>query len=318
MNNHTLTIRSLLPYRVSPSGAACAVLLCLGIFAAAPSAANAAKIVGQPLHYYEHTGRDGVHIVEVARNSVATSTLGSVTLWLRSTSSPSTSNQCRTVTLYINNVANQTSAAGCATSEAGAVTFSFATTSTFGNDLVQFRIDLSSAYWSIFSASSTASAVGDCVYGGRACPYYFVAYSEEIPPALPGNVAPEVSCGLTDLGCNIQKAAVWLFWPDSASLENWPVLLAAASSTWPFSYVYELPVFLSELYPTGTSTFSIGVPWHVGNSSTTFVLLSSDRINAVPYTTTFRTLIGYAMWFMTVMTVYALVLRSHNQNTTTS
>lgn len=124
-----------------------------------------------------------------------------------------------------------------------------------------------------------------------------------------------VVCSALDVGCYFSQALVYVFYPSEASIDRFVSLKDTASTTWPFSYVYELPVFLSELYPTGTSTFSIGVPWHVGSASSTLVLLSTDKIEAVPYVGTFRTLIGYALWLMTVLTVYTIVLQIHNQNT---
>jgi len=147
---------------------------------------------------------------------------------------------------------------------------------------------------------------------------FLTATSSMPAPEYESNVLPDVViCSTLDVGCYFSQALTWAFYPSEEAVGNVGGLLTFASTTFPFAYVYELPVFLSELFPSATSTFSIGIPWNVGGSTTTLVLLSTDKIQAVPYASTFRTLIGYAAWFMTVLTVYSLVMRIHNQNTHT-
>lgn len=151
---------------------------------------------------------------------------------------------------------------------------------------------------------------------GEATIAFLSATTSAPTPENPSSVIPEVVvCSTLDLGCYFQKAIVFAFYPSEASLDRFDSALSFASTTAPFAYAYELPALVAALFPEGTSTVSVTLPLDMGVASGTLTILSPAMIEAVPFADSLRTILGYVMYFMTALTMYALVIRSHNQNT---
>lgn len=283
------------------------LLLALAAVSVPTKQANAQVISTNPFHYYEHLGRDGAHILRIPQGTLtASSTLGRITMWLSSTSTTPT----KYVSLYVNNVFSQNSTVQSAGASKTAVTFTFNTPIEVGPyTKLDFWIDLSSAYWKIWSASSTASNYGDCastLTPDAICPYAYVLYGPEVLPDLPTSTAPVVTCGLTDLGCASQKALVWAFWPSDLTVEKYEALWTVATNTFPFNLIWEMPTFRNELFNTASSavSYAIGVTTTIGR----FDFISKEKLEAYPLSSKVKQVLGWLIWIGMVEALYLIAL----------
>jgi len=116
------------------------------------------------------------------------------------------------------------------------------------------------------------------------------------------------SCGITSLGTCITNALSYLFTPSTSSVAQFRTL--TLSRTFPFSYLYDVPVLYSELFVnTGSMDMTITVPFSTFGNIT---LLSPALVSAVPFTSTIKTVVGYMIWFFTAMFIFNQVKRSHH------
>lgn len=91
---------------------------------------------------------------------------------------------------------------------------------------------------------------------------------------------------------------------------NFSSLSASLSSHVPFSYLYDIPNVVGELYAnTGSMEYAISVPFQ----SSTLSLISASQISAVPYASTIKTILGYLIYFFTAMTLYRIALTLFNK-----
>ena len=116
-------------------------------------------------------------------------------------------------------------------------------------------------------------------------------------------------CGITDIGGCITNSFAYLFIPSNESLDRFNSLSSELENRSPFVYVYQVPAYWNTLYNTADSqSLTISASTSIGN----FTFLSASLIEAVPYSSTLRTLIGYLLWVMLAFTVYARVTRLFN------
>jgi len=124
--------------------------------------------------------------------------------------------------------------------------------------------------------------------------------------------APQpLDCGTLDIACHIKNALTWLFYPSEEPLEQFRNL--SLQTKWPFSYAYEVGTLREELFTstqTGTSTISVDVP-HFGK----LTFLSKALLEAVPYSTTIKTILGWILYFMLMEYIYYRVVKIHDNNT---
>lgn len=119
---------------------------------------------------------------------------------------------------------------------------------------------------------------------------------------------PTLTCSSLDIACHIKNGFVWLFYPNQNSVDQFSNL--SLENKFPFSYAYDIETLRGELFPTATSTFAISVPF--GNFGTT-TLLSTTQIEAVPYASTIKTILGYILWILFAEMCYQQILKSHNK-----
>lgn len=107
------------------------------------------------------------------------------------------------------------------------------------------------------------------------------------------------------LGC-VKSAMTYVFAPSSESLDQFSTL--NLSDREPFSYLYDIGNAYDELYSnSGSREYAVQATTTIG----TFHFISASQINAIPYTSTIKTILGYLLWFFTGMFIYRIVLRVH-------
>jgi len=116
------------------------------------------------------------------------------------------------------------------------------------------------------------------------------------------------TCETFDITCYLVNFATWAFIPTPASLSQFSDL--TLEDKFPFSYLYDMSDVFSELFAnTGSMSYSVSV--NTGSLGT-ISLISASQINAVPYASTIKTLLGYILYVMTAMTLYHMLLRTHS------
>jgi len=127
--------------------------------------------------------------------------------------------------------------------------------------------------------------------------------------AIVGQAFQYQPCGITELGGCISNSLIYVFVPSNESLDRFFSLKTDLESRSPFVYVYQVPDYFDSLYNTATSqALSITASTSLGN----FTFLSASLIESVPYSDTMRTIIGYLLWVMLALTIYARVTRLFN------
>lgn len=144
--------------------------------------------------------------------------------------------------------------------------------------------------------------------------YFFLGATSTVSTTtqanLPGDPTP-IDCGTFDVGCYIKNAMIWLFWPDQSSLAKFNSL--TLENSFPFAYAYQIDNLRDELFDaseTGSSTISVTVP-----NFGTITFLSKSMLEAVPYASLVKTILGWILWLMAVEYIYYRILRSHDTNT---
>jgi len=124
---------------------------------------------------------------------------------------------------------------------------------------------------------------------------------------------PEFECSITSLGGCIKNAGVSLFYPDPQSVNNFKNLSEVVKSRFPFKYGYEIGTIRNELFnstQTASSTVSVTIrTW-------TFVFLSKEKIEAVPFANTIKLILGFLLWLMAIEYIYYRVIKIHDNNST--
>lgn len=130
--------------------------------------------------------------------------------------------------------------------------------------------------------------------------------------------APQpLDCSALDIACHLKNAVVWLFYPTDDSTTQFSNL--TLRNSFPFAYVYQVGDLRNELFnassSSATTTVSVSIPSMSGSGTTTLTFLSASMINAVPYTSTIKTILGWLLWLMLIEYVYYRTIRVHDSNT---
>lgn len=118
-------------------------------------------------------------------------------------------------------------------------------------------------------------------------------------------------CGITDIGGCIINAGLFLIVPSNFSVESFGESFTELQTTFPFIYAFQANTYINTLF-TATST-DAGIVASTTLGTITFV--NRDMLEAVPYSGTFRTIIGYTMWLTFLWGAYRVVLRMFNPTT---
>lgn len=125
------------------------------------------------------------------------------------------------------------------------------------------------------------------------------------------------TCDSLDIGCYFGNALQFVFVPDPLTIRKFENLTLASSS--PFSYAYDIPRLRDELLNTSTTTvLAWTLPFHTQASTTATVsLISVAQLEAIPFLSTIRTILGWLLWVAFAELVYYQILRVHNKEHTT-
>jgi len=160
--------------------------------------------------------------------------------------------------------------------------------------------------WGFATSSGTWRLIVD--------PYQFgVVSSTGLPPLIPdppssGYEPDPLDCDTFDIACYLKSAFVWLFYPSQDSLSQWTTL--SLRYKFPFSYLYDIGTAYNELFANGGSAEYL-VQVNTGALGTV-TFISASQINAVPFASTIKTILGYLLWFMTGMFLYRLLHKAHD------
>jgi len=133
---------------------------------------------------------------------------------------------------------------------------------------------------------------------------------------LPGAPLP-IDCDALDMACHIKNAMVWLFYPSTESVENFQTLSSALENKAPFVYLYQIDDLRQEMFGASTSPQTISLNFKIipGHGTSTLELLSKSKLEAVPFASTVKTILGYILLFLGAEYIYYRVIRSHDSNT---
>lgn len=135
--------------------------------------------------------------------------------------------------------------------------------------------------------------------------------SKTVTEALGRQDKPYEPCSISDLSGCFKNAFSYLFYPSQTVVEQFKTIDLSDKS--PFVYAYQINTLRQEMFsatPTGTTSIGVDVP---GFGTLTF--LSKTMIDAVPYSSTIKTLLGYLIWIMMAEYIYKRVMRIHDKTT---
>jgi hypothetical protein len=122
-------------------------------------------------------------------------------------------------------------------------------------------------------------------------------------------ISSYATCDITSLAGCFQNVFTYLFSPSSASINNFKSL--TLQGKFPFSYIYDVGTVYNELFAnSGSMSYDVSV--NTGALGT-ISFISASQISAVPYASTIKTLLGYLLYFFTAMTLYRMLLRTHDK-----
>jgi hypothetical protein len=117
------------------------------------------------------------------------------------------------------------------------------------------------------------------------------------------------TCDITSLAGCFQNVFTYLFRPSNSSVSAFQSL--TLQGKFPFSYVYDMGTVYNELFAnTGSMSYSVSV--NTGALGT-ISFISASQISAVPFASTIKTLLGYLLYFFTALTLYRMLLRTHDK-----
>lgn len=121
-----------------------------------------------------------------------------------------------------------------------------------------------------------------------------------------GDTGGITECSDFDIICYIKNGVTWLFVPSTQSLYNFKTL--TLENTLPFSYIYDTGTLYEELFDQDPEDINISIPF-LGH---TFVLLSTDMLQAVAFQSLVRTILGAILIFSTALFVYRKIMGIHD------
>jgi len=113
-------------------------------------------------------------------------------------------------------------------------------------------------------------------------------------------------CGTFDIICYIKAGGTWLFVPSDEALESFDNL--TLENSLPFSYIYDLENLYDDAFNQSADDFSIDIDL-MGDS---FTLLSTAQLEAVPFQSLVRTIMGAIAMFITAMVIYRKIIKVHD------
>lgn len=135
-------------------------------------------------------------------------------------------------------------------------------------------------------------------------PYYFttgLVYEVQTPPV-------SSTCSGFDVGCYLENAISWTFGISQETLNQFGDL--TLKNSLPFSYIYDMGTLYDEAFNQAPQDINIAIAF---GSFGEITLLSTDKLQAIPFQGTVRTVIGAIMVFGTAMLVYRKIIGVHDK-----
>jgi len=112
-----------------------------------------------------------------------------------------------------------------------------------------------------------------------------------------------------DLYCAIKKGGAWFMTVSDATITDFKSITLRYS--FPFSYIYDIGTIYGELFDTSTpQDIDITIPFLTGE----ITLISTDKIEAVPFASLIRVIMGALIYFGTIFTIYHLIINIHHKD----
>lgn len=162
-------------------------------------------------------------------------------------------------------------------------------------------------YTQAFATGTSWRVEAQLMYGEadlyRSDPIYIDIGTSYIP-----SEEDSIECGIMDIAGCLQLAIQRLFYPEPSAVERFKSLTLRNSA--PFSYVYDVENLWNKLFAGGGSMeYAVSADTPLGE----FDFISASQIEAVPYASTIKTILGYLLYLFTAYTVYRRVLSVHNR-----
>ena len=139
-------------------------------------------------------------------------------------------------------------------------------------------------------------------------PYIYTTgnvYEVQTPPT-------SSTCSGFDVGCYLENAIGWAFGISQETLNQFSSL--TLKNSLPFSYIYDTGNLYTELFSGAPQNFDIAIAF---GSFGNITLLSTDKLNAIPFHGMVRTVLGAMMIFMTAMFLYGKIIGIHDSTSQT-
>jgi len=118
-------------------------------------------------------------------------------------------------------------------------------------------------------------------------------------------------CNILDVGCGIRNAFKFLFAPSTDALTDFTETYNELWTKAPFVYLNEIPTIIEELTPGSTTNFSIGLTTAMG----AVVFFDTNTMENMPYKSTIRLMIEYALWLGFAFLIYRKAINIHEKQT---
>jgi len=178
----------------------------------------------------------------------------------------------------------------------GLQTYTFSRNFPAINDTVQIEVHMLSGSTTIVTSPTYSIRIGDSLLGNP-------------------SVDDAQSCDDTSgIGWAICTTVVFLFVPSDNAIEDFSGLYATLSTKFPFAYFTDFNDSVSAVFTNPTThAMALSVPFGPFGD---IDLISAEQIEAVPLTSTIRTLLGALIWLMLGVTIYRRTYRIFNQQST--
>lgn len=286
------------------SGAFAAVILVAGVLAGttllAPSTARAYVVAEQPTVAIWHLAEDAQY--EVSFSPTLSVFAGPVALALAAT----TTDRCRSLSIS-SPTTTLASKMACAAPAYTYTWWDFSTSSVYlmSGTTYTLAVDVSSASFWVGSASTTDRNPATGVLPEQA----FIVLSQGDQATTTPSAPSLVNCSWSDVACNFGNAFLIMFSPSETALGQWYLSVNSATTTFPFSVVFDARNVFVGLFAAATTTFpKMEVHWAAGTTT----IMSHDMIVNAPYHDTVRTILASLIVLGGAMVAYRKLLHIHD------
>lgn len=162
------------------------------------------------------------------------------------------------------------------------------------NDTIQIEVHMLSGSTTIVTSPTYSIRIGDTL-------------------TLPSQEETENCDGTSGIGWAICSTFVFLLVPSDNAINQFTDLYGTMSNKFPFAYFTDFNDSISSLYTSATTqSLAITVPFgEIGELD----LISEAQIEAIPLSSTVRTIIGMLIWLLLGATIYRRTYRIFNNTT---